>query len=85
MVRIDFEHEWEFSDLCKLKVELRVNGETVTMDLQAANLSQSLGPSNQLFMALIQTLLTIQSSISPPSMWPGSTPSTEYGKYQQIF
>lgn len=49
------------------------------MDLQAGNLSQSLGPSNQLFMALIQTILTAQSSISPPEMWPSNSAPMDNG------
>lgn len=32
--------------------------------------SQSVGPANQLFISLIQTLLTAQCSISPDSLWP---------------
>lgn len=32
--------------------------------------AQSVGPANQLFISLIQTLLAAQCSISPPEMWP---------------
>lgn len=32
--------------------------------------TQSMGAANQLFANLIQTLLTVQCSISPPEMWP---------------
>lgn len=32
--------------------------------------AQSVGAANQLFITLIQTLLTAQCSISPPEMWP---------------
>lgn len=32
--------------------------------------SHSLGPANQLFSLLIQTLIAAQCSISPPEMWP---------------
>lgn len=32
--------------------------------------AQSLGPANQLFAMLIQTILAAQCSISPPDMWP---------------
>lgn len=32
--------------------------------------SQSVGPANQLFGLLIQTLLAAQCSISPPDFWP---------------
>lgn len=32
--------------------------------------TQSVGPANQLFGILIQTLLAAQCSISPPEMWP---------------
>lgn len=32
--------------------------------------SQSVGPANQLFGLLIQTILAAQCSISPPDLWP---------------
>lgn len=32
--------------------------------------AQSVGPANQLFTNLVQTLLAVQCSISPPEMWP---------------
>lgn len=32
--------------------------------------SQSVGPANQLFSLLIQTILAAQCSISPPTLWP---------------
>lgn len=32
--------------------------------------SQSLGPANQLFAALIQTILAAQCNISAPEHWP---------------
>lgn len=32
--------------------------------------SQSIGPANQLFSLLMQTLIQAQGSISPPGMWP---------------
>lgn len=32
--------------------------------------AQSLGPANQLFAMLIQTIMAAQCSISPPDMWP---------------
>lgn len=31
---------------------------------------QSVGTANQLFATLIQTILAVQCSISPPEMWP---------------
>lgn len=41
------------------------------MDSSASQCSShSLGPVNQLFSILIQTLITAQCSISPPDMWP---------------
>lgn len=36
--------------------------------------SQSVGPVNQLFSVLVQTLLAFQCSVSPDEMWP-----TNYG------
>lgn len=32
--------------------------------------SQSVGPANQVFSLLIQTILAAQCSISPPDLWP---------------
>lgn len=32
--------------------------------------SQSIGPANQLFALLIQTIISAQCSISPPELWP---------------
>lgn len=32
--------------------------------------AQSLGPANELFGALIQTILSVQCAISPPELWP---------------
>lgn len=32
--------------------------------------AQSLGPANELFGALIQTILTVQCAISSPDKWP---------------
>lgn len=32
--------------------------------------AQSIGPGNELFGLLIQTILTAQCAISPPEMWP---------------
>lgn len=32
--------------------------------------TQSVGPANQLFGLLIQTILAAQCNISPPEMWP---------------
>lgn len=32
--------------------------------------TQSVGPANQLFGLLIQTILAAQCNISPPDMWP---------------
>lgn len=32
--------------------------------------SQSLGPANELFGALVQTILAVQCAISPPDLWP---------------
>lgn len=32
--------------------------------------AQSLGPANELFGALIQTILAAQCAISPPDKWP---------------
>lgn len=37
--------------------------------------TQSVGAANQLFTSLVQTILTVQCSISSPDMWP-----TDYGK-----
>lgn len=32
--------------------------------------AQSLGPANELFGALVQTILTVQCAISAPELWP---------------
>lgn len=32
--------------------------------------AQSIGPANQLFGLLIQTILAAQCAISPPTLWP---------------
>lgn len=32
--------------------------------------AQSIGPGNQLFLALIQTILSAQCSLSPADKWP---------------
>lgn len=41
------------------------------MDLTAPQCaSQSVGPANQLFGLLVQTILAAQCSISPPDLWP---------------
>lgn len=32
--------------------------------------AQSLGPANELFGALVQTILAVQCAISPPELWP---------------
>lgn len=32
--------------------------------------AQSLGPANELFGALVQTILSVQCAISPPELWP---------------
>lgn len=32
--------------------------------------AQSLGPANELFGALVQTILAVQCAISPSHMWP---------------
>lgn len=32
--------------------------------------AQSVGTANQLFSSLVQTLLAVHCSISPPKMWP---------------
>lgn len=37
--------------------------------------AQSVGTANHLFANLIQTLLAVQCSVSPPKMWPH-----DYGK-----
>lgn len=45
--------------------------------------AQSLGPANELFGALIQTILTVQCAISPPELWPKDYGPTaiEYGLF----
>lgn len=32
--------------------------------------AQSLGPANELFGALVQTILAVQCAVSPSHMWP---------------
>lgn len=49
---------------------------------QCAN--HSVGPANQLFGLLIQTLLAAQCSISPPDMWPKDFGPTAIEKGTQI-
>lgn len=45
--------------------------------------AESVGPANQLFANLIQTILTVQMSISAPNMWPSDYGqiASEKGKY----
>lgn len=42
--------------------------ESIPLHHQCSN--HSIGPANELFSLLIQTLLTAQCSISPPDIWP---------------
>lgn len=42
--------------------------------LSAQCAAHSLGPANQLFTLLLQTILSAKCSISPPEKWP-----TDYG------
>lgn len=53
------------------------------LTVQCAN--HSIGPANQLFGLLLQTLITAQCSISPPDMWPKDFGPTaiEEGKVQK--
>lgn len=44
--------------------------QNATMEALAQCSNHSVGPANQLFGLLIQTLLAAQCSISPPDMWP---------------
>lgn len=57
------------------------------MDFNSQCAAQSVGPANQLFSALIQTLLAVYCSISPPEMWPEDFGLTalENGKLKTIF
>lgn len=41
-----------------------------TMSSPAVNMTQSLGPASQVFMALIQAVVVGQANVSPPDMWP---------------
>lgn len=55
-------------------MEVEVNG-LVIATMHNCNLSpdcaaQSIGPGNQLFLALIQTILSAQCSLSPADKWP---------------
>lgn len=47
--------------------------------------AQSVGAANQLFLNLLQTLLTVQCSISPPQMWPKDYGeiALEHGLYRE--
>lgn len=49
------------------------------MEVSSTNQSQSLGPANQLFLALIQALTAAQYSISPPNRWPADSGPYEPG------
>lgn len=40
------------------------------MDALGQCATHSVGPANQLFGLLIQTLLSAQCNLSPPDMWP---------------
>lgn len=51
------------------------------MSLAAANVSNSLGPANQLFLALIQAITAIPPLISPEEMWPKDRGSCESGSF----
>lgn len=49
--------------------------------------AQSVGPANQLFGLLIQTILAAQCAISPKDMWPKDYGPTalEQGDYFEVF
>lgn len=47
------------------------------MDAASVNITQSLGPASQLFMLLIQTIITDQANISPVDKWPKDHGPTE--------
>lgn len=49
------------------------------MNSLTANASQSLGPASQLFMALIQSLVASEASVSPEQMWPENRGPHEKG------
>ncbi|EDS29165.1 conserved hypothetical protein [Culex quinquefasciatus] len=53
-----------------LGVERDTNCFTMEALLNSQCAAQSLGPANQLFAMLIQTIMAAQCSISPPDMWP---------------
>lgn len=40
------------------------------MNISAECAAQSIGPANQLFASLVQTILAAQCAISPPELWP---------------
>lgn len=42
----------------------------MTYQVSSQCASQSIGPANELFGALIQTILSVQCAISPPELWP---------------
>lgn len=46
------------------------------MNQTIGNVTESLGPISQLFMAMIQSILISQANISPIDMWP-----KDYGPY----
>lgn len=48
--------------------------------LTAQCAAHSIGPANQLFTLLLQTILTAQCSISPPEKWPADYGSTAIEK-----
>lgn len=43
---------------------------TITSFVSDQCAAQSLGPANELFGALVQTILAVQCAISPSEMWP---------------
>lgn len=47
------------------------------MSAPAVNMTKSLGPASQVFMALIQAVVVGQANVSPPDMWP-----TDRGPYE---
>lgn len=55
------------------------------MSLPLAALSPNAGPATQMFMALIQTLVVTQQSISPPEMWPQNKAAFAKGKRLIVF
>lgn len=48
--------------------------------------AQSMGPANELFGALVQTILAVQCSISPSYMWPKDygPDALQHGKTQRL-